>query len=92
MYRECTECKSKAFPFLNADGRMVSWFSWKNVPVQKPVESEKVETHVKMQSKTVKEMEFGTLENLSIDVMDELPRVSKHVYNIKHQYSKIREL
>jgi hypothetical protein len=40
----------------------------------------------------MKQKEYGTLENLTFDMQNNLKRVGRHVYNIKHQYRSIRKL
>jgi hypothetical protein len=92
MYRECANCRTKSLSFKNADGRQVFWYSWKNVRFEKEKRNENGTVEIRKIVKMMKQKEYGTLENLTFDMQNDLKRVGRHVYNIRHQYRSIRKL
>ncbi|WAR25600.1 LOW QUALITY PROTEIN: hypothetical protein MAR_011304 [Mya arenaria] len=92
IYRECDGCRDKSLTFKHADGRQVFWNSWKNVRLEKEKKNKNETVEKRKTVKTMKEKEFGTLENLENPVQNDLKRVGRHVYNIRHQYRAIESL
>ncbi|WAQ99807.1 LOW QUALITY PROTEIN: hypothetical protein MAR_024180 [Mya arenaria] len=85
MYRECNGCKGRSIPLNeNIDrGRQRI-----EIPKKDEVGSQTVRTV----TKTVKEKDQGTLDQLNDDIQAEAQRASRHVFNIRHQYQAISRL
>ncbi|WAQ99824.1 LOW QUALITY PROTEIN: hypothetical protein MAR_024197 [Mya arenaria] len=81
MYRECNGCK----------GRIV-WRVWRNKRIEIPKTDEVGSQTVRTVTKTVKEKDQGTLDQLNDEIQVEAQRASRHVFNIRHQYQAISRL
>lgn len=94
MYRTCKACPKKIVPLTEFEpGQMTHWNEWKSKRIEKQV-THGVEkgTETKMISVTAKELEKGTLQQLTDEFQIELSNCCKHLYNIRHQYKAIRQL
>ncbi|MES9881945.1 MAG: hypothetical protein ABW185_13790 [Sedimenticola sp.] len=93
MYRECGICKDKRVPRNEFDeGKQVTWNMWKNQRIEKVKKNPEGEAVTKTVSMTVKEEESGTLTTLADDIDKEMERGARHIFNIRHQYSALRQL
>jgi hypothetical protein len=93
MYRECESSrKCKEISASNADGPHMWWFTWKNIRIERTRKNENGEIKVKNVSTTVKEGEHGTLEALQRELINDLQRAVRHVFNIKHQLITLKKL
>lgn len=89
MYGECEVCVNRQFPSQAYDpGEQTWWFQWKAVLEERVDKDGKKETF----KKVVKTKEFGTLSQLRSDFQELRPRLSRHIYNIRHQYKVLRSL
>ena len=72
-------------------GKQVSWLNWKTKSVEreKTVDGETVFRKVNI---TSKEADYGSLQVLLDDVDEDLPRVAKHNFNIRHRYRSLKRL
>lgn len=90
MYGNCNICKEKKVSFLNEcsnTGDMIEFFEWKTLRREVVTkESTKIVTI------TVKEREKCSLEVLMQEFDKELRKCLPHIFNISHQFMKIREL
>lgn len=94
MYRQCTTCKDKqiqANDGINA-GKIIEWYAWTSKIVTREKVNGNGETIQTKHTMTVKEKQSGTIENALDDLNSELQRLSRHVYNINHQYIAMRQL
>ncbi|WAR22315.1 hypothetical protein MAR_016289 [Mya arenaria] len=94
MYRECNGCKGRSIPLNeNIDrGRQVVWRVWRNKRIEIPKKDEVGSQTVRTVTKTVKEKDQGTLDQLNDEIQAEAQRASRHVFNIRHQYQAISRL
>ena len=72
-------------------GKQVSWFTRKTKQVDKEVVLNG-DIFQKKGAVTAKEKDFGSLEILQKEVNDDIKRVSKHFFNIRHQYRTLKNL
>ncbi|KAH3789996.1 hypothetical protein DPMN_168189 [Dreissena polymorpha] len=90
MYRTCTECKDKAFKTnvvksnINT-GKIIEWKMWKNKRIEREI-TLNGEKQVKKSNMTLKSQESGTIETLIGELHEEISRLARHEFNIKHQY------
>lgn len=93
MYRECRFCGSGEITFDQSIhlGKQVSWFTWKTKQVEKEITMHGNTVQKKM-TVTAKESEYGSLEVLQEEVNKDIKRLSKHFFNIRHQYRTLRYL
>ncbi|MES9882527.1 MAG: hypothetical protein ABW185_16790 [Sedimenticola sp.] len=92
MYRECDRCRGRNIQFKYSDGRQVFWNVWRNTKIDKVKKNGKGECDIKKVSVTMREKEYGTIETLTVEVMKDLERACRHIYNIRHQYSVLKSL
>ncbi|WAR07948.1 hypothetical protein MAR_017906, partial [Mya arenaria] len=94
MYRECNGCKGRSIPLNeNIDrGRQVVWRVRRNKRIEIPKKDEVGSQTVRTVTKTVKEKDQGTLDQLNDEIQAEAQRASRHVFIIRHQYQAISRL
>ena len=90
MYRDCAKCKFKIIPVTDTInmGRQVVWKIWRNKRFEIPTQN----GDIKNITKTVKENEQGTIQQLHDEIQVEANRSLRHIYNIRHQYRAISKL
>ncbi|XP_033736384.1 uncharacterized protein LOC117324573 [Pecten maximus] len=92
MYRECQTCKDQSIDFdlTNGDDQ-VSWSVWKSQrhEREKTTNGKTTTTTVSM---TVKEPDYGSLRILSEELQKDIQKVTRHIFNIRHQYQSLRFL
>lgn len=94
MYRECSMCKMKALQTLPfEEGSPTWWNQWQHKAEEREKKSKAGETKKFTVHLTTKEKVSGTLQILVEDFSELLQaKMGRHSYNIKHQYSTLREL
>ncbi|XP_052255952.1 uncharacterized protein LOC127861484 isoform X1 [Dreissena polymorpha] len=96
MYHTCTECKDKAFKTnvvksnINT-GKIIEWKMWKNKRIEREI-TLNGEKQVKKSNMTLKSQESGTIETLIGEMHEEISRLARHEFNIKHQYKRLHQL
>lgn len=90
MYRTCNTCKNKSVTIgAHEIGKMVEWLEWKTKKLEKTEPNGEV---IRTYSITVRETERGAVGVLIDEFQDDLKKMTKHLFNIKHQYKAIRKL
>lgn len=89
MYRECSMCKDKCLETNDyEEGKQVWVYTWQNRHEQRVVKDKTQAVQI-----TVKEKVFSTLSILVDEMNKELKnKFCRHVYNITHQYEKLKIL
>ncbi len=95
MYRFCTACKEKHVPFTTSTGTegdncQVQWKSWRNIKEKRTIALGGGKTEDREVRVTKKVLVNGTIDNLKQLFHSQLQIFSKHMFNIKHQYTVYR--
>ncbi|KAJ8369677.1 hypothetical protein SKAU_G00097050 [Synaphobranchus kaupii] len=95
MYNRCDKCKKATFPVEmnpNTKDNIVSWEEWvsRSTPVtKKHQDGSTSEFEVK---NTILEKKFASIERLVDLTKEDLPRFCTHLYNIGHQFTRLKML
>ena len=95
MYRTCNTCKDKTFPTTldpSTKGNIIAWDEWvtKSVPLIKKCKDGSTEE--KEVKNVLLEKRHTSIEKLVELTQDHLPNLSRHIFNIKHQFERLRSL
>lgn len=95
MYRTCSKCKDKFFPTTLDPSRkenIIAWDEWvtKSVPLTKQYKDGSAEA--KDVRNVFLEKRHTSIEKLVELTQDHLPNFSRHIYNVRHQYERLRSL
>lgn len=92
MYRECTQCEDKQVIISDGDlGKQVTWKKWlsRRVKKVKRVQGEDIKY---VTSLTMREDKSGSAMSLVEEFQENLKKMCRHFFNIKHQYIALRTL
>lgn len=95
MYRTCSSCRHKTFRTTldpSTKGNIIIWEEWvtKSVPITKKCKDGS--TEVKEVRNAFLEKRHTSIEKLVDLTQDHLSNFSRHIYNIKHQFERLRRL
>ncbi|XP_069394767.1 male determiner protein Mdmd(III)-like [Paralichthys olivaceus] len=95
MYRTCNKCKDKTFPTTldpSTKGNIIAWDEWvtKSVPLIKRCKDGSTEE--KEVRNVLLDKRHTSIEKLVELTQDHLPNFSRHIFNIKHQFERLRSL
>lgn len=93
-YRECQQCSQKKVPLQNHDPGQ-KWKKWITRRVERPNKKESSEDKTTAVSVTLKEEQQCSLCSLSAlidDFQEQIAKIVRHLFNIKHQYKALRTL
>ena len=88
--RECAVCKDKSISFLPTSGTMDAITVWSEWVTEAQTYEKKGQTLTS--KKTVKRIQKGTVEDLKQQFLAAMQKFAGHVYNIRHQFRKYRDL
>lgn len=95
MYGRCEACKDRAFPVIvdpTTKNNIVSWSEWvtRSIPMKKKMQNSTT-TEFEMKT-TILEKKVATIEKLTELTKSDLPRFCTHLYNIGHQFTRLKQL
>lgn len=92
-YRECQQCGQKKVPLQNHDpGQQVKWKKWITRRVERPNKKKGSEDKTTTVSVTLREEQQCSLSALIVDFQEQIAKIARHLFNIKHQYKALRTL
>ena len=93
MYNECVSCKNKRFPFEQHDcNAETTWTQWKTVAEERNIKKAGGQSEIKKVTVVMKEVQSGSIYDLTTEFEEQLQRFKTHYFNIRHQFISYRQL
>ena len=95
IYRTCSNCKNKTFPTTmdpSTKGNIIVWEEWVTKSVSFTKKCKDGSTEEKQGRNAFLEKRHTSIEKLVELTHDHLSNFSRHIFNIKHQFERLRSL